>query len=570
MGQGPDGLSPALPATGRVCGLVCGMHRPVRSLPSPGVIDATFEPDALKLGRLQARHLHIRFPDGTLIDTDNADDLPPVLALESGSQDAVVVLALPLLRANGGNCLTPDAVAERPVRYRQRWRDIRNAFGDDTRQIAVMKPELTLRFTCQDNSDYLTCPVARPQQDSQGAWLLDETFLPPLLALQGSRWLMTQLEQLMSQLRVRLSRLYGMNEGLAILDALLSRQWDNIWPQPVHARMEILSALSRRLQQTMRTLTLTCIDLSQLYQTEEHLNALGDILQRLELRHASQLDALRTQVHNAAVRLENSDGGQEAGGAVLPASFTTPAEHVRWVYVAQPEPLPDRQVMTAPPPVKPWKPFVAGMATMLVIASSVAWGWQTMHTPDPAQTQLDATLAPLPDELSKAQLQALRQASLSPVAGLSKTQNRLAQLRELKPDWAWRYGDSLVQQALILWPQEAKPLAQQWQQQVNVAALPQPYLAGWHQGMTQLQQLANRLNALDEHRGKYMTVSELKSAVFTMMQAFNSAVPAEEQLRQLADLPENQPWPAAQQSQTEQHLQQLIARYALMKQKTAE
>ena len=54
---------------------------------------------------------------------------------------------------------------------------------------------------------------------------------------------------------------------------------------------------------------------------------------------------------------------------------------------------------------------------MLVIASSVAWGWQTMHTPDPAQTQLDATLAPLPDELSKAQLQALRQASLSPVAG---------------------------------------------------------------------------------------------------------------------------------------------------------
>ncbi|WP_283253933.1 VasL domain-containing protein [Enterobacter cloacae] len=50
----------------------------------------------------------------------------------------------------------------------------------------------------------------------------------------------------------------------------------------------------------------------------------------------------------------------------------------------------------------------------------------------------------------------------------------------------------------------------------------------------------------------------------------NSAVPAEEQLRQLADLPENQPWPVAQQSQTEQHLQQLIARYALMKQKTAE
>jgi len=184
-----------------------------------GMIDATFEPDALKLGRLQARHLHIRFPDGTLIDTDNADSLPPVLALEGESQEVVVVLALPLLRANGGNCLKPDEVAERPVRYRQRWRDVRNTFGDDTRQIAVMQPELTLRFAHQNNSDYLTCPVARLQQDSQGSWALDETFLPPLLALQGSLWLVTQLEQLMMQLRARLSRLMDMrresNERMA-------------------------------------------------------------------------------------------------------------------------------------------------------------------------------------------------------------------------------------------------------------------------------------------------------------------------------------------------------------------
>lgn len=184
-----------------------------------GVINVAFEPETLRLGRLQARHLHLRFPDGTLIDTDNADDLPPVLALEDESQDVVVVLALPLMRANGGNCLKPDEVAERPVRYRQCWRDVRNIFGEDTRQIAVMQPVLTLRFAHQNNSDYLTCPVARLQQDSQGGWALDDTWLPPLLALQGSRWLVTQLEQLMTQLRARLSRLMNMrresNERMA-------------------------------------------------------------------------------------------------------------------------------------------------------------------------------------------------------------------------------------------------------------------------------------------------------------------------------------------------------------------
>ncbi|QTO52855.1 type VI secretion system baseplate subunit TssK [Duffyella gerundensis] len=182
-----------------------------------GVIRAEFEAEALKLGRLQARHLQVRFQDGTLIDTNNGDDLPPVVMPEG--QDAVVMLALPLLRANGGNCLQPEEVAERPVRYRQRWRDIRNQFGDDTRQIAVIKPELTLRFAHQNNGDYLVCPVARLRQDSQGNWTQDETFLPPLLSVQSSPWLLAQLEQLMTQLRARLKRLMAMrresNERMA-------------------------------------------------------------------------------------------------------------------------------------------------------------------------------------------------------------------------------------------------------------------------------------------------------------------------------------------------------------------
>lgn len=184
-----------------------------------GILHVSFEPQMLVLGRLQAHRLHVRFQDGTLIDTDNADALPPALLLEGEQQENVVVLALPLLRANGNNCLKPDETADRPVRYRQRWRDIRNHFGDDDRQIAVIQPELTLRFAHQDNSDYLTCPVARLLQDSQGNWILDEAFLPPLLNINSSRWLMTHLEQLLVQLRARLSRLMAMrresNERMA-------------------------------------------------------------------------------------------------------------------------------------------------------------------------------------------------------------------------------------------------------------------------------------------------------------------------------------------------------------------
>ncbi|MCZ7837056.1 type VI secretion system ImpA family N-terminal domain-containing protein, partial [Atlantibacter hermannii] len=185
--------------------------------------------------------------------------------------------------------------------------------------------------------------------------------------------------------RTHLTGLYGLNEGLAVLEALVSRQWGSLWPQPVHARMEILTSLSQRLQQVLRTLTLHYADLSQLYQAEQHLTRLGEVLQRLELKHLSQLDTLRTQLHNAAVRLENSDAA--AGGVTLPAgaipanreeSRPHPAAgNMQWVYVAQPEPQPNITVISEPPPpAKPWKPFAAGVLTMLITGSAALWGWQ--------------------------------------------------------------------------------------------------------------------------------------------------------------------------------------------------
>ena len=184
-----------------------------------GIVQATFDTDTLRFNRLQASQLNVRFQDGMLVNTSNADALPPALSLDGVTHGAVVVLALPLMRENGGNCLKPEEVADRPVRYRQRWRDVRNRFGSDNRQIAVITPEITLRLASQDNSDYLTCPVARVLQDSLGAWSLDETFLPPLLTVQSSPWLSGQMTQLMTQLNNRLGRLMAMrresNERMA-------------------------------------------------------------------------------------------------------------------------------------------------------------------------------------------------------------------------------------------------------------------------------------------------------------------------------------------------------------------
>ncbi|HCX3970904.1 TPA: hypothetical protein OZQ97_004669 [Escherichia coli] len=72
--------------------------------------------------------------------------------------------------------------------------------------------------------------------------------------------------------------------------------------------------------------------------------------------------------------------------------------------------------------------------------------------------------------------------------------------------------------------------------------------------------LITRKYALDEQRGKYMTVSELKTEVFGIMQAFNRHIPAEEQLRRY-DEARNQNGSEQQQKQAEMALNQLINRY---------
>lgn len=178
------------------------------------------------------------------------------------------------------------------------------------------------------------------------------------------------------------------------------------------------------------------------------------------------------------------------------------------------------------------------------------------------QTQLAASLSPFPPTLTPEQLDTLRQQAPLPQDFIAQTQQQLTRLDKLPPDWNIAWRRQLLEQTQALWPEQAKPLVQQWQQQLSAASISTERLNGWHQGMTILQQLSDRLRALDEQKGKYMTVSELKSVVFSAMQSFNQAVPTEELLRK------DQPLSSAADAQIEMQLKQLTVRYSEIKNKS--
>ena len=175
-----------------------------------GVLAVAFDLDALKLGKLKATRLHLRMPDGTLIDTDRSDPLPQALELPAGQQSATLLLALPLEQGNGNNCVLDDHREERPTRYRQVWRAVQDLYGDESQSISVMEHQLSLRLVGDDNGDYLTCPVVRLVRDAQGVWAIDPGYVPPLLSFGAHAGLLAQLDNLFTQLAAKRQRLMGM------------------------------------------------------------------------------------------------------------------------------------------------------------------------------------------------------------------------------------------------------------------------------------------------------------------------------------------------------------------------
>lgn len=168
--------------------------------------------------------------------------------------------------------------------------------------------------------------------------------------------------------------------------------------------------------------------------------------------------------------------------------------------------------------------------------------------------------------LTPVQQDALAQQGTLPSTFITETQQQLARLDKLPPDWNISYSLQLLAQLQTLRPEEAKPLTSQWQQKFNAAALPVDAMNSWYEGMMKLQQLSHRLSSLDEQKGKYITVSELKSVVFSTIQSFNQTIPAEEQLRRLSQHPAGDALPEAEKTQLELRLRQLAARYAQIKQ----
>ncbi len=151
--------------------------------------------EALKGQRLIVRRLQARMPDGVLLSVPEDCPLPALdlKAALAAANPLTILLALPKLKANQPNA--PDGAALTPgqdTRYVVAAVDIEDEnTGADVEPIQIRTPNARLLVGSQDASGLDVLPIMRvgkmPGNDAQAQ--LDETFIPPLLACDGWKYL---------------------------------------------------------------------------------------------------------------------------------------------------------------------------------------------------------------------------------------------------------------------------------------------------------------------------------------------------------------------------------------------
>lgn len=188
-----------------------------------GVEKIEFNDSLLPSGLIQITQLRLWLDDGSLIDAQRSD-LPPRpreldASLLAGLDSVTVVIALPHMQPGIANVEQEGVTADRPLRYREEWVTLQDAFGSEEESIAVARYNFTIRFAHESNDSWKVCPVARLIRDGQNAWRLDPSFIPPVASFAASPVLRERLVLLNRQLRSRRQRLMTMrresNERLA-------------------------------------------------------------------------------------------------------------------------------------------------------------------------------------------------------------------------------------------------------------------------------------------------------------------------------------------------------------------
>lgn len=362
--------------------------------------------------------------------------------------------------------------------------------------------------------------------------------------------------------RTRTQGLVGFCEGVELLAAMITHEWDKFWPQGGSARTDMLDWLNTRSGNILRQQTSFAeSDLPLLYHTERALQLICDKLQQVELKHPPRVENLLYFVQNTRKRLElqprnNTDAVPQATVRTLVYAPESNAPMATETLSSLPE-LPEMRVEVRgladngciADQGSPVKGFMAGIAATAVIAA-VLWWWQVY----PMQQQL----AQVRDTAQGAATVWLTSPDLDSYG------QQLQLLPDTSPLQLLETGMQMMRTADTRWPEslQQQQASAQWSETLKTRAQNSPQLRGWLQTRQDLHAFAD-LVMQSEKEG--LTLSYIKNVIWQAERRLGQETPLESLLTQYHDARTHGQNTQALEKQINERLDGVLSRWMLLK-----
>ena len=334
--------------------------------------------------------------------------------------------------------------------------------------------------------------------------------------------------------RTRTQGLMGFCEGVELLAALVSREWDKFWPRESTARIEMLDWFNSRVGAILRQQsTFSAVDLPLLFRAELALQVICDKLQQVELTRIPRMENLLYFMQNTRKKYEMQPENNVEDVSVttnvrtlvyMPECTETttntakPLSELPKIRVSVPGLDLNSKTVSKVKSGNTVKGFAIGVLCSAVVAAAVWW----------------LRVYPLQQQIAAVRDTAQGTATLWLVSPqLSDYFSRLQQVSNDSPLIALETGQQMTRIADSRWPvslQQQQATAT-WNASLKDRATNSPQMLGWQQTRTDLRKFAEQLIQREQAKEGF-TLSYIKTIVYQAERTLNQEMPLEYLLTQ--------------------------------------
>jgi type VI secretion system protein ImpJ len=172
-----------------------------------GLHSASIDADALRAGLLRVNALDLVYHDGLHISAPAHEPLPSTRDLNdiaSGLTETVVHACVPTINAFGGNASAANATPARPARYFTEEVAVTDLYTNALEaEVTALRANVRILISQESRDGYQSLPIARLCKNATGTWTVDESYIPPLVAIEGSVPLGLMIRRLLDILLVK-------------------------------------------------------------------------------------------------------------------------------------------------------------------------------------------------------------------------------------------------------------------------------------------------------------------------------------------------------------------------------